>query len=138
MIQWVDEVCRTWGAHKRWLITGEQGWPERSILGRLIEEGPGAGHESFGGHCPIKDAPEGYTLVSVALQRMAATQGLEKPLKVIRAHYVLKGVAKEKAPWLGLSVRQYWNLLNNGQAYIAAFAPVPRETEVIVSGAKVA
>jgi hypothetical protein len=134
MITWVDAACRQWGSHKRWMITGEQGWPERSILGRLIDEGPGAGHESAGTHCPIKDPPEAYTLVSVALQRMAATQELDKPLQVVRAHYVLRGNAKQKAPWLGMSVRQYWNYLNNAQSFIAAFAPtsgdiVPRGTE---------
>ena len=129
MITWVDAACRSWGAHQRWIITGEQGWPEQSILGRLIEEGPGAGHETFGSRCPIKDPPEAYRLVSVALQRMAETHELGKPLQVIKAHYVLKGNAKQKAPWVGVSLKQYWNLLNMGQAYIAAFAPVPRETD---------
>lgn len=127
MIDWVDQKCRDWGAHKRWLIHGKEGWPERSILGRLIEEGPGAGHETFGSQCPIKDPPEEYTLVSVALQRMALAQGMEKPIQVMHVHYVAYGKAKEKAPKVGVSVKQYWNLLHAAHAFISAI-DVSRET----------
>ncbi len=119
MIAWVHNQCSAWGAHRRWLILGEEGWPERSILGRLIEEGPGAGSCSYVAHVPITDPPEAYTLVSVALQRMAATHELEKPFQVIHAHYVCGGKAKEKAPQLGVSVKQYWNLLHTAHAFIA-------------------
>jgi hypothetical protein len=127
MIAWVDEVCRTWGAHKKWIMHGKDGWPERSILGRLIEEGPGAGHESFSSTVPIKDAPEGYVLVSVALQRMAATHELGKAIEVINAHYVKNGKAVTKAPDIGVSVKQYWNLLHTGHAFIAGMVFSPSE-----------
>jgi hypothetical protein len=69
--------------------------------------------------CPIKDPPEAYTLVSVALQRMAETHSLEKPIQVLQAHYVLNGKAKEKAPWIGVSLPQYWNHLHTAHAFIA-------------------
>lgn len=128
MIAWVDEVCRDWGAHKRWIMHGTGGWPEKSILGRLIEEGPGAGHETFGSRVPIKDPPEAYVLVSVALQRMAATHELGKPIEVIHAHYTKNGKASSKAPELGVSVKQYWNLLHTAHAFIAGMA-TPKEEE---------
>lgn len=125
MISWVDEACRSWGAHKRWVLSApDQGWPERSILGRLIDEGPGAGHCEAGSRVPIKDAPEPYVLVSVALQRMAATHEMGKPIEVIHAHYLLPERAKQKAPRLGLTVRQYWNLLHAGHAFIAGVSAV--------------
>lgn len=125
MIAWVDDYCRTWGAHKRWVLSApDQGWPERSVLGRLIEEGPGAGHESFTSRSPVRDPPEPYTLVSVALQRMAATHEMGKPIEVIHAHYLLPERAKQKAPKLGLTVRQYWNLLHAGHAFIAGVSAV--------------
>jgi hypothetical protein len=131
MIPWVDEQCTAWGNHRRWMLHGVDGWPERSILGRLMEEGPGAGHESVLSHCPIKDPPESYTLVSVALQKMAETHELEKPIQVLQAHYVLNGRAKEKAPWVGVSLKQYWNLLHTAHAFIAgAGCWVPRETNI--------
>lgn len=134
MIAWVDDQCRTWGHHRRWiLLTKDGGWPERSVLGRLIEEGPGAGHEDFRSRMPYREPPEAYTLVSVALQRMAATHELGKPLEVINAHYLLDGKAKQKAPWLGLSTAQYWSLLHTAHAFIAGFE-VPRETKVTVNG----
>jgi hypothetical protein len=126
MIPWVDETCQTWGRHKRWLITGEQGWPERSILGRLMEEGPGAGHEDMRSRVPIKDPPEDYVLVSVALQRMAATHELGKSIEVIHAHYTKNGKAGSKATDLGVSVKQYWNLLHTAHAFIAGMA-TPQE-----------
>jgi hypothetical protein len=129
MIAWVDEACRSWGAHKRWVLSApDQGWPERSILGRLIDEGPGAGHETFGSRVPVRDPPEPYVLVSVALQRMAATHELGMPIQVIEAHYLWDGRAKQKAPKLGVSVKQYWNMLHTAHAFIAGMA-VPRETD---------
>lgn len=129
MIAWVDEQCRAWGAHKRWVVSApNQGWPERSVVGRLMDEGPGAGHESFGSRVPIKDPPEPYLLVSVALQRMAATHEMGKAIDVIHAHYLIPSErAKQKAPKLGMSVKQYWNLLHVAHAYIAGVAASGKE-----------
>jgi hypothetical protein len=128
MITWVDEECRSWGAHKRWLIWGKEGWPERSILGRLIAEGPGAGHETFGSRVPVKDPPVAYASISHALQLMALTHELEKPIQIVHAHYVDYGMAKQKAPKLGVSLKQYWNMLHAAHAFIAG-CNVPRETD---------
>lgn len=127
MIIWVDEECRSWGAHKRWMRHAQDGWPERSILGRLIEEGPGAGHTAFTSRVPVTDPPEAYTAVNLALQLMALTHELEKPIQVIHAHYVDYGKAKQKAPSLGVSLKQYWNLLHTAHAFIAG-CNVPRES----------
>jgi hypothetical protein len=127
MIPWVDEICRTWGAHKKWILYGEDGWPERSILGKLMEEGYGAGHEDMRSRVPIKDPPEGYVLVSVALQRMADTHVLGKSVEVIKAHYSQNGKAITKAPELGVSLKQYWNLLHTGHAFIAGMVFAPSE-----------
>lgn len=132
MIPWVDEQCKAWGAHKRWMLVADSsGWPERSILGRLIEEGPGAGHIAAHSTCPITDPPEAYTLVSVALQAMAETHALEKPIQVLKAHYVLNGRAKIKAPWVGVSLRQYWDNLHIAHAFIVGF---DAKTRVTVDG----
>lgn len=120
MINWVDEKCRIWGAHKRWITYGEgDGWEGKSVLGRLIEEGPGAGHESYGARVPIKDPPPAYQAISVALQLMAATHEMGDAVRIVHEHYVERGIAKQKAPRLGVSLKQYWNLLQSAHAFIA-------------------
>lgn len=120
MIAWVDEECRAWAAHKRWLEFGMHGWPERSLLGKLVEEGPGAGQGSFVPRVPIKDAPPSYTVVTLALRKMADTHEMEKPWLVLHAHYVFAGKAKTKAPILRISVPQYWQQLHAAHAFISA------------------
>lgn len=121
MISWVDEQCRAWGAHKRWIVNGSHnGWPPKAVLGRLIEEGPGAGERIFVARIPIHDDPLPYTLVSVALMRMAETHEMEDPYAVIWAHYFFGGHAKTKAPQLGLPLRTYWQHLHAGHAFISA------------------
>lgn len=135
MIPWVDEQCRAWGAHKRWMLYAVEGYSPRSILGRLIEEGPGAGHGDMRSRVPIKDPPRSYAAINTALARMALTHELEKPILIVYAHYVDYGKAKQKAPGLSISLKQYWNLLHTAHAFIAGHLPedvwvdVPRETE---------
>lgn len=134
MIGWVDEQCRAWGAHKRWLLFGQQGWPERSLLGKLVAEGPGAGSGSFVARIPIPDAPATYTAVNIALVKMADTHEMEAPWLAVHAHYIFAGRAKVKAPLLRMSVPQYWRQLHAAHAFIAACTPddVSREAEVCI------
>lgn len=121
MIPWVDEECRAWGAHKRWLVYGtHDGYPSLSMLGKLIKEGPGACSGSFATRVPIKDDPLAYTLVSVALARMAETHEMEEPYAVVWAHYFFAGKAKAKAPDMGIALRSYWQHLHAAHAFIAA------------------
>jgi hypothetical protein len=127
MIAWVDEQCRAWGAHRRWLMFGDaQGWAPRSILGKLIEEGPGAGDTSFVSRVPVQEDPPTYVAVSIALQKMKETRQMEMPVKIIHAHYLVKGKASSKAPDLSISVRQYWLHLHAAHAFIAA-CDAPRD-----------
>jgi hypothetical protein len=128
MIPWVDHECRAWGAHKRWLLVGEaDGWPEVSVLGRLIKEGPGAGHESFTARVPVKDPPGSYAAINRALRKMADTHVMELPHLVVHYHYLLRGRAKIKAPMLSISIPQYWQQLHAAHAFIVA-CDVPRES----------
>lgn len=134
MITWVDEECRAWAAHYRWLRYGSSGWPPRSLLGKLIEEGPGAGSGSFVARAPLKEDPPAYRNITLALRRMADTHEMEKPRDVVVAHYVYGGNAKSKAPLLRISLPQYWQQLHTAHAFICACAPsddaaVPREAE---------
>jgi hypothetical protein len=126
MITWVDAECRKWSAHKRWMQFGEDGWPELSLLGRLIVEGPGAGHGTYVQRVPIKDPPEAYTSISISLQRMAETRVMDLPIRVVNAHYLFPGRAKQKAPQLEISLPQYWRQLHAAHAFIVG-QYVPRE-----------
>ena len=65
--------------------------------------------------------------VNLALQRMAMTHELEQPILIMREHYIEPGRAKQKAPKLGVSMKQYWLLLHTAHAFIAG-CQVPRET----------
>jgi hypothetical protein len=124
MIAWVDEQCRAWGAHKRWLVTGSHnGYPPIAVIGRLIIEGPGAGERMFTQRIPIKDDPLAYTLVSVALAKMAETHEMEAPYAVVWAHYFFAGHAKNKAPRMDLALRSYWQHLHAAHAFISACEP---------------
>lgn len=119
MIPWVDHECRKWGAHKRWMEFGdEDGWPELSLLGRLIVEGPGAGSGSFRPKVPVKDPPPSYVAINLALRHMAETHVMELPLRVVGAHYVWRDKAKVKAPILGISLPHYWRQLHAAHAFI--------------------
>jgi hypothetical protein len=124
MISSVDEQCRAWGRHKRWLTNGSHnGWPPLSLLGRLIIEGPGAGERIFKPKVLISDDPLDYTLVAVALQKMADTHEMEAPLSVVWAHYYFAGVAKNKAPMMNLPLRTYWSHLHSAHSFIIACEP---------------
>lgn len=121
MITWVDDQCRTWGAHKRWIVYGSHnGYPPKSLLGKLIEEGPGAGERLFVPRVLVSDDPLAYTLVSVALFKMAETHEMEAPYAVVWAHYFFASKAKEKAPKLGMPLRTYWQHLHAAHAFISA------------------
>jgi hypothetical protein len=121
MIAWVDDQCLAWGRHKRWIVYGSHnGYPPLSILGRLIIEGPGAGERLFTPKVLVSDDPLPYTLVSVALNKMAETHEMEEPYAVIWAHYFFAGYAKKKAPDMGMALRTYFQHLQSAHAFIAA------------------
>lgn len=46
MINWVHDACNEWGRQMR-ARSRDQGYPPRSLLGKLVEEGPGAGSSGF-------------------------------------------------------------------------------------------
>lgn len=121
MIPWVDEQCRAWGSHKRWLVYGtHNGYPPLTLLGKLIREGAGACSRTFAPKVLVSDDPLAYTLVSVALMKMAETHEMEEPYAVVWAHYFFAGRAKRKAPDMGLALRSYWQHLHAAHAFISA------------------
>ncbi len=133
MIDWVDTACREWAGPARALIFGKAfGWPPRTLLGRLVDEGP-TGASSVGFYQPM---PEGFTGTALdvarAVRRMAETRQFEKPWVVIHAHYIFAGRARTKAQAIRITVPQYWRDLHTAHAFIAGrLEAVPRGTEVL-------
>lgn len=124
MIPWVHESCKAWARHRRWLeAQTELGWPSRSMLGKLMDEGPGAGSSggTFGSSVPISDPPKDYAGISFALQRMISGYALRRQAEVVQVHYLGTGDVKTKAAALQMSVSQYWDFLHSAHAYFAGF-----------------
>ena len=124
MIPWVHESCKAWARHRRWMdAQTELGWPSRSMLGKLMDEGPGAGSSggTFGSSVPISDPPKDYAGISFALQRMISGYALRRQAEVVQVHYLGTGDVKTKAAALQMSVSQYWDFLHSAHAYFAGF-----------------
>lgn len=124
MIPWVHESCKAWARHRRWLdAQTELGWPSRSMLGKLMDEGPGAGSSggTFGSSVPVSDPPKDYAGISFALQRMISGYALRQQAEVVQVHYLGTGDVKTKAAALEISVSQYWDFLHSAHAYFAGF-----------------
>lgn len=133
MIDWVDAACREWSGPARALFFGKAlGWPSRSLLGRLVDEGP-TGASTVGFYQPMPESFTGTALdVSRALRRMAETQKFERPWIVVHAHYIFAGRAPAKAQAIKITVPQYWRELHTAHAFIAArLEEVPRETKLL-------
>lgn len=133
MIDWVDTACREWSGPARALFYGKAlGWPSRSLLGRLVDEGP-TGASTVGFYQPMPESFTGTALdVSRALRRMAETQKFERPWIVVHAHYIFAGRAPAKAQAIKITVPQYWRELHTAHAFIAArLEEVPRETKLL-------
>ena len=107
MIDWVKHRAEVWGRQVRWVFLTKDGWPSRSALGKLIEEGvTGAGSTRFIQHYP-----------EVMMGEPLQTHNIIKTLPVddkemFFLHYVVKGMAKVKAAKMGLSKSRYYERLD--------------------------
>ena len=114
MIDWVHDSLRDWGRAQYWLLFGKQGYPTRTMLGKLIEEGVvGASCNQF-----TIEYPE--VLMGRNLQVANAVKTLaEMPRTVVSAHYVFRMPAKQKYTKLGMSHTKYYNTLSQAHLSIA-------------------
>jgi hypothetical protein len=114
----VHQHCLEWARFKRKALFGNEGWPSRSTLGRIIEEGHGASHTQFRNNFP--EVMTGIALqVSRALAKMAATHEMERPWLVIHAHYLYPGKARAKADAMRISTPTYWQQVSCAHSYLA-------------------
>jgi len=132
MIDYINERCFAWGKQIRRVYLGHDGWPSKSILGRLQEEGLlGAASSRFVQHyseCLMGEAVE----TGNAIKKLS-----EEHREILFVHYVVIGKGKVKAHWLDLPVRTYYNRLDKAQTVLAGVLasfsqhtkPVKRATE---------
>lgn len=124
MIPWIDEALKGWARAKRRLIFGQDGWPPRSVLGKLIDEGvTGAAALKYVQHHPEVLTGEALTMNGL-LQRLP-----EELRTVIFAHYVVKLPAARKARVMGLSRDAYYKQLDKGHERLAVFYALEGPTE---------
>lgn len=113
MIQWVDELCKDWGRAQHRLLFGFQGWPTRSMLGRLIDEGIiGASSNQF-----TMQYPE--VLSAENLKTANAIKTLpEEPRALITIHYVFRLRARDKCERIEMPIRTYYARINDAHRAI--------------------
>lgn len=124
MIDWVHTSCMEW-AHQYRARRYDTGFPPRSMLGKLVEEGAGAGSSKFYQYFPEPYRGEAMD-VSVAVQKMMSTMRLEWPCTVLLAHYLFAGKAKGKAKDLHIDMPTYWRHLHSAHCYIAGVIEQPK------------
>lgn len=114
MIGWLDSMLRQWGRAQFWLLYGKGGFPTRTMLGKLIEEGVvGASFSSFTASYP--EVLQGENLaVANAVKTLP-----ENPRTVTTAHYVIRMPTKQKFAHLGISKTVYYDTLSAAHLLIA-------------------
>ena len=108
MIDWIHQRCRDWGAQVRHIYLGRDGWPSKTILSRMIEEGVvGAGCTRFVQHHPECLGPE-QLQINNAVKRLE-----EKDREVLMLMYVLRERAKVSMARYSLSRTAYYDWVDN-------------------------
>lgn len=123
MIPWVDEALKEWARDKRRIEYGNEGWPPRSVLGKLIEEGvTGAAALKF-----VQHHPEVLTGESLNVNRGVCK--LPEDLRtVLFAHYMVRGPVKHKAFTLGISRDAYYRQLDKAHERLATHLEIEAAT----------
>jgi hypothetical protein len=114
MISWVHCALKDWGRAQYWLMFKGDGYPSRSMLGKLLEEGAvGAATNQF-----TREFPE--VLVGENLIVANAVKTLsEKPRAVVSVHYVLRMPARNKYKFMGISREMYYGIVWGAHIQIA-------------------
>lgn len=111
--EWLEPMIESWVFQTRRAWSGSDGWPLRTVLARVMEEGAGASHSA-----PNQRVFEVYVNDGLAIRRaMDGMPILQR--QVFAAHYLADGNATEKSQALGMSRARYWQVLDNAYFWIA-------------------
>lgn len=107
MIAWVNEACKAWGRAQYWVLYGSNGWPSRTLLGKLIDEGL-VGAVAGEWARPFPEVLTGANLVTAnAVKRLG-----EESRTLITVHYVIRGHASYKCKVIHMAPRTYYQKLD--------------------------
>jgi len=108
MIDWVDELGKDWG---RYLRKVPSGYPENSIMGRIMEEGSiGAAIRTHVQVVPIRDMP------TDVMEFHRAWKVMESKLKrIVYVHYGVISKVADKRNFLDLNKSTYYSRLDRAQ-----------------------
>lgn len=114
MIDYIESRCKEWGHAVRAIYVGKDGWPSRSVLGKLREEGVlGASCDKLAQH--YREVLTGERLdTGNAIKRLG-----EEDRAILFVHYVVIGKGKVKAARLGVSRKTYYDYVNKAQGHLA-------------------
>ncbi len=114
MISWVDGVLKNWGRAQYWLMFKGNGFPARTILGKLMEEGAvGAACNQY-----TREFPEVLMGENLIVANAVKTLS-EEPQTVIRAHYVIRMPAKQKYSFAGITKYRYYEIIDQAHVKLA-------------------
>lgn len=115
MIDWIHEGCKHWGWQMRVLYMGKDGWPPRTVLAKMIEEGSlGASANRF-----MQFFPE--CLDSEALRFNNAIKSLHAlHRESLFIDYVVIGKSKVKACRMGISRSTYFDRRDRAHTHLAS------------------
>jgi hypothetical protein len=122
MIDHIHHRCITWGRRIRQIYLGKDGWPSRSILGKLSEEGV------LGASATRLVQSYSEVLTGEALETACAIKVLdEESREVLFVHYVVIGKGKTKAYRLGISRDTYYERLHRAHWCVDRVLSMDRE-----------
>ncbi len=114
MIAWVHEACKSWGRAQWWLMFKGNGYPSRTILGKLMEEGAvGAATNQF-----TREFPEVLQGENLMIANAIKTLP-ELPRAIISVHYVLRLPARTKYTKIGIDRPTYYEVIAKAHIRIA-------------------
>ena len=113
-VSFAKACARVWGRQVWRIWLGMDGWPAKTLLGRIMEEGlTGAGHTRARAWYPEGLTEEGL-LVSRALHR------LEEPdRRALMIHYAVPLPADRKARVVGIAERTYYRSVGEATRRLA-------------------
>lgn len=101
---WVHERCKNWGRAQYRIMYGKGGYPTRTMLGKIIDEGlVGSGAAGkFTQYCP-------EVLIGEDLETANAVKMLpDEERQLVTIHYVIRLPAKIKAQRIEIPIRTYY------------------------------
>lgn len=115
-----EQALRTWADQKRQMYVGLEGWAARSIIGKLKDEGPGAGS---GSGCKGQRWLEMYRADGLVVQRIVVTLS-ELPRLCLSCYYLLCGSwyrkVSDQAEGIGIDRSEYWSYLRIGEESVSS------------------